>query len=86
MAESDAIYTRGLSYVLRHRDVDMLRDFLRSEAAARDPERVGEIESIPQDDLEMRMYKMILARPDLGDMHADARRWFRENGKEVRFG
>jgi hypothetical protein len=84
MAGSDAIYVKQLSEVLKTRDVDTLREFLKSEAVARDPERVVEIESISHDDLQMRMYKMILARPELGDMHADARRWLREHEDEFR--
>lgn len=85
MAESDAIYSKGLSYVLRKRDVDTLREFLKSEAAARDPRRVSEIDAISEDDMQKRMYKMILARPELADMHADARRWLREHEAEVSF-
>ena len=78
MADMDAGYVQRLTYVLRKRDVDELRKFLKHEAAAREPERIAEVEAIPDHDLEMRMHKMILARPDLGDLHADARRWLRE--------
>lgn len=78
MTDTDAGYVQRLSYVLRKRDVDELREFLKHEAAAREPERVTEIEAIPYHDLETRLHKMILARPDLGDLHADARRWLRE--------
>ena len=86
MHNSDTVYLRRLSTVLKKRDVDALREFLKEEAAARDPERMAEIESISSEDLETRMYKMILARPELADLHADARRWLRDRGKEVRFG
>jgi hypothetical protein len=79
MADADTGYVQRLSYVLRKRDVDALREFLKQEAVVREPERALEIESIPNHELETRMHKMILARPDLGDLHADARRWLREN-------
>jgi hypothetical protein len=59
--------------------VDELREFLKQEAVAREPDRALEIEVIPQRDLEIRMHKMILARSELSDMHADARRWLREH-------
>jgi hypothetical protein len=83
MAELDSGYVRRLSYVLRKRDVDELREFLKQEAAMRDPTRVAEIEEITDHNLEFRMHKMILARPDLADMHADARRWLHENEQSV---
>ena len=84
MLESDTAYVRGLLNVLRKRDVDALRGFLIEEAELRDPSRVAEIQSIGDDNLEARMYKMILARTELGELHADARRWLREHGREVR--
>ncbi|MBI2842852.1 MAG: hypothetical protein HYX78_05575 [Armatimonadetes bacterium] len=83
MDVTDAIYRNRLADVLRRRDTGVLRDFLKEEAAARDPSRVGEIEMIPDDVLESRMYKMILARPDLGDIHAEARRWLREHDQRI---
>lgn len=85
MADSDSIYVRQLCDVLRKRDVEALREFLKVEAAARDPARAAEIEAIPDDDLQVRMYKMILARPELAEIHADARRWLQEHDVEVRF-
>jgi hypothetical protein len=81
MPDTNAAYIKGLLAILRKRDTDALRDFLREEASMRDPEKVREIESIPDDELETRMYKMILARQELSDLHADARRWMRENEK-----
>lgn len=83
MPDSDAKYVQRLSSVLRKRDVEELRDFLKQEAAQRDPEHVAEVDAIPNHDLETRMHKMILARPDLADLHADARRWLRENSVRV---
>lgn len=85
MADANAAYIKGLLIILRKRDVDALRDFLREEAMVRDPERANEIDIISDCDLEARMYKMILTRQELGDLHADARRWLREHGKEVKF-
>lgn len=86
MASNDASYGKRLSDVLKLRDVATLRAFLIEEAKMRDPERIMEIDSISDEDLEKRMYKMIIARPDLGDMHADARRWLRDNGEDEHFG
>jgi hypothetical protein len=84
MANSDTTYAASLSTVLRKRDIGALRDFLKSEAITRDPDRVDEIDEIAETDLEVRMYKMILTRPDLGDLHADARRWLTGHGFEYR--
>jgi hypothetical protein len=84
MANADSIYTASLSAVLRKRDTAALRDFLKSEACARDLDRVDEIDEIAETDLEVRMYKMILTKPDLGDLHADARRWLKGHGFEYR--
>jgi hypothetical protein len=85
MPESDASYTRKLSDVLREKDVDALREFLIVSAENRDPDYVAEVEAIPEEELRKRMYKMILARPDLSDMHAEARTWLQEHGKDVGF-
>lgn len=85
MPDMNAAYVKGLLTILKKRDVDALRDFLREEAEARNPEMADEIKYIPDEELETRMYKMILARQELGDLHADARRWLREHGKEVKF-
>jgi hypothetical protein len=84
MADTDTIYTANLSAVLRKRDTAALRDFLKAEACGRDPDRVDEIDEIAKTDLEVRMYKMILSRPDLADLHADARRWLTGHGFEYR--
>ncbi len=83
MINPDAGYVKRLAYVLRKRDVEELREFLRHEANLREPERAGEIDEIAGHDLEVRMHKMILSRGDLADMHADARRWLREHDVEV---
>jgi hypothetical protein len=85
MPDSDTAYIRGLVSVLRKRDVDELRAFLKEEATIRDTSRANEIDSIDDESLESRMYKMILARKELTDLHADARRWLNEHGVEVRF-
>ena len=85
MADIDATYVKQLSIVLRKRDIDALREFLREEASTRDPLMAAEIDEISDCDLETRMYKMILARPDLSDIHSDARRWMNEHNQVVRF-
>jgi hypothetical protein len=86
MAEIDVKYVKQLSVVLKKKDVDALRDFLREEASARDPLTAAEIDEISDCDLEIRMYKMILARPDMADIHSDARRWMNDHGFDIRFG
>lgn len=85
MPDMDSAYIKGLLIILKKRDVDALRDFLLEEARVRNPEKVEEINYISDEDLEARMYKMILSRQELGDLHADARRWLREHGIEVKF-
>lgn len=85
MADSEVTYSNKLTEILRSKDVDGLRDFLHKEAEARDPEMAAEIDGIPDCDLEVRMYKMILAKSELRDIHSDARRWMKENDVEDRF-
>lgn len=83
MDHSDVSYVKRLSEALEKRDVVALRNFLKAEAEKRDPERVEEIDEVPDHDLERRMYKMILARPDLSHIHADARRWLNDQGEDT---
>ena len=85
MTDFDVAYVKGLLTILKKHDVDALRDFLAEEARARDPEMEKEIESISDEELEIRMHKMILARPELGEIHAGSRRWLREHTQEVRY-
>lgn len=83
---TDAGYMRGLLIVLRKRDAFALRQFLKEEASTRNPSMANEIDSISDEDLETRMYKMILARHELSELHGDARRWLEAHDKEVHFG
>jgi hypothetical protein len=62
--------------VLRSRSPSALRDFLVERARRYGDERqVAEIEGRGADDLEALMHRMILARPDLSELHAGSRRW-----------
>jgi hypothetical protein len=85
MPETDQTYAERLSAVLRTKNAGALRTFLAESAENRDPDYVEEIKAIPDEEMEKRMYKMIAARPDLSDMHAEARKWLKDHGIAVSF-
>ncbi|HEY8477045.1 MAG TPA: hypothetical protein VIN09_09305 [Chloroflexota bacterium] len=82
MARGDAEYVKQLGAVLRQRDVVALRTFLLASARRFGDERqVAEIEAKSDAELEETMHRMILARPDLKDLHAASRRWLAQRGR-----
>ena len=85
MENKDTNYTQKLVDTLRTKDPVKLRDFLRRSAEERDPERVHEIDTIPEDKMVVRMHKMIIARRELADLHAESRAWLAEHDQEVSF-
>jgi len=83
--QRDADYARRLVEVLKTRDVQKLRQFLRASAAAQDPNSVAEIDAISPEEMEVRMHKMIIARPELSELHGESRRWLAQRGKTVSY-
>lgn len=71
----DLDYVRRLGEVLRQRDVAALRAFLEAQAARYGDERqVQAIHEQSDQELELILHRMILARSDLGDLHAESQR------------
>jgi hypothetical protein len=78
---ADAQYVQNLGQTLRKRNVTELREFLvRSATERNDPGEVAELQGIPDEVLEARMCKMIMARCDLQDLHDESRKWLIEHG------
>jgi hypothetical protein len=74
-------YRAELGTVLRQRDVGALRAFL--VAAAQhfgDARQVDDVESKSADELEELLHRMIVARPDLDDLHRASREWLFRHG------
>lgn len=81
MTGGDQDYVRRLGEVLRRRDPAALRDFLAEQAGRFGDERqAAEVGARDLAELEMLLYRMILARPDLADLHADSERWLAAKG------
>jgi hypothetical protein len=74
-------YAAQLGAVLRRRDPLALRDFLiRSAARFGDQRQVEDVEHKSPAELEELLHRMIVARPDLSDLHRASRAWLFEHG------
>jgi hypothetical protein len=69
-------YAAQLGSVLRRRDVVSLRRFL-VESARRfgDERQVADVEGKSDDEMLELLHRMIVARPDLNDLHRASREW-----------
>jgi hypothetical protein len=77
----DRSYGAQLGAVLRQRDVPALRAFLEAQAGRYGDERqVEAIRAQTDAELEVLLHRMIVARPDLGDLHAESERWLAAQG------
>jgi hypothetical protein len=77
----DRSYGDQLGAVLRQRDVTALRAFLEAQAGRYGDERqVEAIRAQTDAELEGLLYRMIVARHDLGDLHAESERWLAAQG------
>ena len=73
---ADQSYKARLGEVLRRRDPAALHLFLRQSAAGYGDERqVSEVEERSHLEMEELMHRMILARPDLSELHAESQAW-----------
>jgi len=69
-------YAAQLGAVLRRRDPLALRDFLvQSAARFGDQRQIDDVQSKSPDELEELLHRMIVARPDLRDLHRQSRAW-----------
>ena len=85
MESRDTDYKREMVAALRTRDHGKLREFLRRSAEERDLDRVSEIDGISDQDMQIRMHKMIVATPELADLHSESRAWLADHGRSVSF-
>ena len=74
-------YVTQLGQVLRRRDAEGLRRFLL-EAAKRfgDARQVADVERKPDLEMQELLHRMIVARPDLKDLHRASREWLFKQG------
>jgi len=74
-------YSAQLGAVLRRRDLALLRAFL-IEAARRfgDDRQVADVQSKSDDEMQELLHRMIVARPDLQDLHRASREWLFHHG------
>ena len=81
MTAGDRDYVRRLGEVLRRRDPEALRGFLVEQAARFGDERqVADVRERNTAELEALLHRMIVARPDLADLHAESERWLATHG------
>jgi hypothetical protein len=78
---SDQAYVEQLGSVLRAQDPARLREFLMNSAREfGDAEQVARVEQQFAREIETLMHHMILARPDLVDLHRASEVWLDEAG------
>jgi hypothetical protein len=74
-------YAAQLGSVLRRRDVEALRAFLLQSAARfGDMKQVLDVQGKSEDEMEELLHRMIVARPDLEDLHRASREWLFRHG------
>jgi hypothetical protein len=74
-------YAAQLGAVLRRRDARALKQFLL-ESAERfgDARQVAEVEGKSDAEMDELLHRMIVARPDLNDLHRASREWLFKHG------
>jgi hypothetical protein len=81
MPPREPSYVTQLGTVLRTRDVLVLRAFLLQSAERfGDVKQVADVQAKSADELEELLHRMILARPDLEDLHRASREWLFHHG------
>ena len=81
MSAGDRDYVSRLGQVLRQRDPAALREFLAEQAGRFGDERqVADIRTKDEAEMELLLHRMIVARPDLADLHAESQRWLADRG------
>jgi hypothetical protein len=74
-------YVTQLGNVLRRRDVGVLREFLlRSAERFGDSRQVADVQAKSPEEMEELLHRMIVARPDLKDLHRASREWLFRHG------
>jgi hypothetical protein len=81
MAERQPSYASQLGTVLRQRDAHELRRFLVASAQRfGDTRQVDDLTQKADAELEELLHRMIVARPDLHDLHRASREWLFRHG------
>jgi hypothetical protein len=74
-------YAAQLGSVLRQRDAKALRQFLLASAERfGDAKQVADVQAKSDADMEELLHRMIVARPDLEDLHRASREWLFRHG------
>jgi hypothetical protein len=74
-------YVERLGAVLRRRDASALRTFLIDSAQKfGDARQVADVQGKSDDEMHELLHRMIVARPDLQDLHRASRQWLFEHG------
>lgn len=74
-------YPAQLGVVLRRRDPRALRRFLLDSARRfGDTNQVADVEAKSDEEMTELLHRMIVARPDLGDLHRASREWLFTHG------
>ncbi len=77
-------YAAQLGAVLRRRDAARLRAFLLESALKfGDARQVEDVQVKSEDEMEELLHRMILARPDLRDLHRASREWLFRQGLDA---
>ena len=81
---SEPSYAARLGAVLRQRNPEALRQFLLESAERFGDERqVADVEGKSDDEMQELLQRMILARPDLSDLHRASREWLFRHGMDA---
>jgi hypothetical protein len=81
MAAGEPSYRSQLGAVLRRRDFAALRQFLLDSAQRYgDAKQVTDVEAKSDPEMEELLHRMIVARPDLRDLHRASREWLFHHG------
>lgn len=81
MPPREPSYAAQLGAVLRRRDPHALREFLLQSAQRfGDQRQIEDVQAKSPEQLEELMHRMIVARPDLRDLHRASREWLFRHG------
>ena len=81
MMPREPSYVAQLGNVLRQRDAGALQAFLaRSAERFGDFRQVAEVQAKSPEEMEELLHRMIVARPDLKDLHRASREWLFRHG------
>ena len=81
MPPREPSYVAQLGSVLRRRDVALLRTFLiQSAERFGDVRQVRDVQAKSDAEVEELLHRMIVARPDMDDLHRASREWLFRHG------